>query len=284
MAKKTSSKKVAKRPSAKPKLLSGGNPQIPMADGDAPVQAYIAAMPGWKREAGRQLDALIVRTVPKSLGVRKSVKWNSPFYGVKDPAMGWFLSFHALTKYIKVAFFRGASLHPLPPVASKMDDVRYLHIHEGDATDEDAIAHWIKQAAALPGWFAKEGEEVASSASQQIDARIEELGDWRGRTLARVRALIKHADPQVVEQWKWSVPVWSHPSGARTAIICTGETYKNSVKLTFPKGASLVDPSGLFNASLQGATRRAIDFHEGDKINEKSFKALIRRAVGAAEG
>src|SRR5439155_1147215 len=113
------------------------------------------------------------------------------------------------------------------------------------------------------------------SSSQLIDARIKELSDWRGETLARVRTLIKQADPEVVEEWKWrGVPVWSH-----AGIICTGETYKNGVKMTFAKGASLEDPSGLFNASLEGNTRRAIDFHEGDKIDEKALKALIRAAV-----
>jgi hypothetical protein len=118
---------------------------------------------------------------------------------------------------------------------------------------------------------AKEGD----SPSQLIDARIKELSDWRGETLARVRILIKQADPEVVEEWKWrGVPVWSH-----AGIICTGETYKNAVKMTFAKGASLEDPSGLFNSSLEGNTRRAIDFHEGDKIDEKALKALIRAAV-----
>jgi hypothetical protein len=107
-----------------------------------------------------------------------------------------------------------------------------------------------------------------------IDARIEELGDWRGKMLSELRAVIKNADPGVVEEWKWSVPVWSH-----NGIICTGETYKKVVKLTFAKGASLPDPAGLFNSSLEGNTRRAIDFHEGDKVDEKAFKALIRAAV-----
>jgi hypothetical protein len=111
------------------------------------------------------------------------------------------------------------------------------------------------------------------SASRLIDARIKELDDWRGETLARLRALIKQADPKVVEEWKWSVPVWSYDG-----LICTGETYKSAVKLTFAKGASLKDPSGLFNSSLEGNTRRAIDFHKGDEINESAFKALIRAA------
>jgi hypothetical protein len=122
----------------------------------------------------------------------------------------------------------------------------------------------------------KKGNSTTSeSPSRLIDARIEELGDWRGKTLARIRALIKEADPKVVEEWKWrGVPVWSHDG-----MICTGETYKSVVKLTFLKGASLEDPSGLFNSSLDGNARRAIDFHEGDKINESAFKALIRAAV-----
>jgi hypothetical protein len=120
----------------------------------------------------------------------------------------------------------------------------------------------------------KEGKE-GDSPSRLIDARIKELGDWRGETLARVRSLIKQADPEVVEEWKWrGVPVWSH-----AGIICTGETYKAVVKMTFAKGASLEDPSGLFNASLEGNTRRAIDVHEGDRIDEKALKALIRAAV-----
>jgi hypothetical protein len=117
-------------------------------------------------------------------------------------------------------------------------------------------------------------EKGGASPSQLIDARIKELGDWRGEMLARVRTLIKQADPEVVEEWKWGVPVWSH-----AGIICTGETYKNVVKTTFAKGASLEDPSSLFNSSLEGNTRRAIDFHEGDKIDEKALKALIRAAV-----
>jgi hypothetical protein len=122
--------------------------------------------------------------------------------------------------------------------------------------------------------------KAGASASQLIDARIEELGDWRGETLARVRSLIKQADPEVVEEWKWrGVPVWSHGG-----IICTGETYKSVVKLTFAKGASLDDPSGLFNSSLEGNTRRAIDLREGDKINEKALKALIRAAVALNVG
>jgi hypothetical protein len=133
---------------AKPALLAGGNPQIAKADGDAPVQAYIAAMPG-KRDVGRRLDGLIVRTVP---GVRKAVKWNSPFYGIEG--RGWFLSFHCFTKSIKVAFFRGTSLRPVPPGESKHKEVRYLNIHQNDRFDEALMATWVMQSAALPGWAA----------------------------------------------------------------------------------------------------------------------------------
>ena len=143
---KVARKAAAKRVPAKPTLLSGGNPQIAKGYGDAPVQAYIAAMPGWKRDVGRRLDALVARTVP---GVRKAVKWNSPFYGVEDQI--WFLSFHCFTKYVKVAFFRGASLRPLPPGTSKQKDVRYLDIHEDDEIDEAQLAAWVKQASKLPG-------------------------------------------------------------------------------------------------------------------------------------
>ena len=131
---------------AEPKLLSGGNPQIPKGYGDAPVQAYIAAMPGWKSDVGHRLDALIEAAVS---GVSKAVKWNSPLYGVEG--QGWFLGVHVFAKYIKLAFFRGASLTPVPPVESKQKDVRYFHIHEGDQFDEAQLADWVKQASQLPG-------------------------------------------------------------------------------------------------------------------------------------
>jgi hypothetical protein len=143
---KVAKKATARQGAAKPALLAGGNPQIAKGDGDAPVQAYIAAVPGWKCGVGRRLDSLIVRTVP---GVRKAVKWNSPLYGVEG--QGWFLGLHCFTKYIKLAFFRGASLRPVLPVESK-EDTRYFHIHEGDALDEELVASWIRQASALPGW------------------------------------------------------------------------------------------------------------------------------------
>ena len=144
MAAKTSKKPTKK--AEKPVLISGGNPQIPKADGDAPVQAYIAAMPGWKSDLGRRLDEFIVRTVP---GVRKAVRWNSPFYGIEG--QGWFLSYHVLTRYVKVTFFQGASLQPAPPGAGKDKDARWYDIYEGEL-DEAQMTEWIRQAAAIPGW------------------------------------------------------------------------------------------------------------------------------------
>ncbi|MGB9357370.1 MAG: DUF1801 domain-containing protein [Acidimicrobiia bacterium] len=136
-----------KDPVAEPVLLAGGNPQIAKAEGDEPVQAYIAAMPGWKSDVGRLLDTLIVDTVPH---VTKAVKWNSPLYGIDGH--GWFLSFHCFTKYVKVTFFSGASLDPLPPGASKNKDTRYLDIHEDDKFDQELVTTWIRQASELPGW------------------------------------------------------------------------------------------------------------------------------------
>src|SRR6266567_4090676 len=148
-AKAAKSRKTApkshSRKLAKPALLGGGNPQVPKADGDAPVQAYIAAMPGWQRDVGRRLDAILVRSMPT---VRKTVKWNSPFYGVEG--QGWFLAFHVFTRYVKVIFFRGTSLRPVPPGGTGKE-ARWIDIHEDDL-DEAQVATWIKQAAALPGW------------------------------------------------------------------------------------------------------------------------------------
>ena len=145
-ARKGAKKSAKKRDAAKPRLLSGGNPQIAKGYGDAPVQAYIAAMPGWKQDIGRKLDALIVRTIP---AVHKAVKWNSPLYGIEGE--GWFLGIHVFTRYIKVAFFRGTSLRPVPPGESKQQQTRYLDIHERDALDEAQFTAWVKQASRLPG-------------------------------------------------------------------------------------------------------------------------------------
>ncbi|MBB3311091.1 hypothetical protein FHT78_002835 [Rhizobium sp. BK196] len=137
--------KISAKP-AEPKLLSGGNPQIVKGEGDGPVQAYIAAMPGWKSDVGRRLDALIMQTVPDA---HKAVKWNSPFYGVKGD--GWFLGIHCYNKYMKVAFFRGAALQPVPPEESRTAQTRYFHIHEQDEIDEAQFTSWVKQASLLPG-------------------------------------------------------------------------------------------------------------------------------------
>ncbi|AUW42929.1 DUF1801 domain-containing protein [Rhizobium leguminosarum] len=145
-AAKVTKKTAAKPDTAEPTLLSGGNPQIPKGYGDAPVQAYIAAMPGWKSDVGRRLDALITRTVPD---VHKAVKWNSPLYGMEG--QDWFLGVHCFAKYIKVAFFRGTSLSPVPPGESKQKEVRYFHIHEEDRLDEAQLAAWVEQASQFPG-------------------------------------------------------------------------------------------------------------------------------------
>ena len=134
------------KPKEAPVLLAGGNPQIPKGDGDAPVQAYLAAMPGWKRDVGRRLDALITRTLPD---VRKAVRWNSPFYGIEGN--GWFLSFHCFTRYVKVTFLNGSSLRPPPHVESKHQEVRYYHVHEDSDLDESQFVDWVRQAAGLPG-------------------------------------------------------------------------------------------------------------------------------------
>jgi hypothetical protein len=144
-SKAAAARRPAARASSKPKLLAGGNPQIAKGYGEEPIQAYIAAMPDWKRDVGRRLDALITRTVP---GVYKAVKWNSPFYGFEGK--GWFLSFHVYARYVKVAFFKGAFLDPMPPGESKHKEVRYLDIHEGEF-DEAQIRSWIEQASKLPG-------------------------------------------------------------------------------------------------------------------------------------
>ena len=138
----------AKPPSKSVKLLAGGNPQIAKGDGDAPVQAYIAALPGWKRELAGTLDALIVQSVPR---VQKAVKWNSPLYGIEG--QGWFLGIHTFTRYLKLAFFRGTSLRPMPPSASKGKETRYLELREGEALDQAQLTKWLKQAAKLPGWL-----------------------------------------------------------------------------------------------------------------------------------
>jgi hypothetical protein len=141
-------KRTAVPKRAKPRLLSGDNPQIPKGDGDRPVKAWIASIPGWKSKFARRLDALIVRADPK---VHKAVKWNSPFYG--SELGGWYASMHCFTRYIKVSFFRGASLRPVPPGPSRHKDVRYLDVHEGDELDEKQFLSWIRQAAKLPGWI-----------------------------------------------------------------------------------------------------------------------------------
>lgn len=262
---------------ARARLLAGGNPQVAKADGDAPVQAWIAALSGWQRERAVRVDELVTRALP---GVAKCVRWNSPLYGAEPGT--WFLGLHVFTKYLKLAFVQGASLQPQPPGASKQAHVRYLDLREHDELDEPQFMAWVQQASRLPAEHLRTSTKPARSnassqpspASAQIDARIAELPDWRGTTLALVRALILRTLPDVVEEWKWSVPVWS-----RDGILCTGESYKNAVKLTFPHGAAFPDPKRLFNSSLGGSTRRALDLHEDSALDERAFATLLRAAA-----
>jgi hypothetical protein len=327
MATRTARPKATSRKSVR--LLSGGNPQIAKADGEAPVRAYLDALPGDKRALGRRIDAIVTRAVP---GVRKAVKWNSPFYGVAG--RGFFLAMHAFTHYLKLTFFRGTSLRPVPPGASKSPEVRYLDLREGPL-DEAQLTRWVKQAAALPGWDPSPSQTRASAtgerptgpktskapttsapraratatepskaskdaarakaapsakkaaagaragepaddadASERISQHILALDDWRGDRLAELRALILAAEPGIVEEWKWGIPVWS-----KNGILCTGEVYAKHVKTTFAKGAALPDPKRVFNASLGGNARRAIDLAEGDLLDGPAFQALIRAAA-----
>jgi hypothetical protein len=258
---------IKTRPARKPAIL-------PKSDGGAGVAAYIASMEPWQAAVARRVDRLVVKHVP---GVRKAMKWHCPFYGVEG--QGWFLAFNAFQRHVKFTFFKGSSLTPVPP-SGQQKDARSLDVRETDRLDEKQIASWIRQAASIPGWDggSRRKEETMKQsdppASKLISERIAELGDWRGKTLARMRKLIQAADPDVIEEWKWENPVWSHDG-----ILCTGEAYKKVVKLTFPKGASLKDPTGLFNSSLEGKVRRAIDIPEGEKVDEAAFKALIRQAV-----
>lgn len=267
------------KPSAasRARLLSGGNPQVAKADGDAPVRAWIAALSGWQHERALLIDTVVTRALPR---VSKCVRWNSPLYGA-EPG-NWFLGLHVFKTYLKLAFVQGASLQPQPPGTSKQAHVRYLDLHEHDPLDEQLLASWVQQASRLPAEklraagkpARRTAEPESSAASAHIDARIAELSDWRGTTLAHVRDLISRTLPDVVEEWKWSVPVWS-----RDGILCTGESYKNAVKLTFPHGAALPDPKRLFNASLAGSTRRAIDLHEDSVLDERAFATLLRAAA-----
>lgn len=143
----TATKSKAKSEDGKPKLLAGGNPQVPKGDGDGPVQTFIEAMPGWKRDVGRKLDELIEKAAP---GVRKGVRWNSPIYGMEGS--GWMLMFHVYSKYVKVTFFKGRQLDPMPPVESKHENERYYHVYEDEGVDEKQFSDWVKQASKLPGW------------------------------------------------------------------------------------------------------------------------------------
>ena len=232
---------AGQRKSAKPVvLLSGGNPQIAKADGDAPVQAYIAAMPDWKRAIGKRLDALIVRNVPN---VRKAVKWNSPMYGVDGQS--WFVSFHVFARYVKVTFFRGTSLRPVPP-GGTAKDARWIDIHEDDL-DEAQMAKWIKQAAALPGWKRPIGQ--------------------------RVDALVMRTVPDARKAVKWNSPFYGLAgNGWFLSLHC----FAKYVRLAFFRGGALEPPP-------PGASKlpnvRYLDIHEDDQIDEAQLSDWFAQAA-----
>jgi hypothetical protein len=260
---------------ASPRLLSGGNPQIAKADGDHPVQAYIAAMPGWKRDAGIWLDRLIERTVP---GVSKAVKWNSPFYGVEG--QGWFVSFHCFTKYIKVAFFRGSSLEPLPPVESKHDETRYVHIHEGDGFDDGQLASWIRQAAALPGWSSSETRPKAELSTRSpthpnVGSYLGKSATWQSELKALRNILL---DAKLVEDWKWNKPCYTLADGNVASIA----RLKNHCWLMFFRGSLLKDSAGLLEKAGENSdVMRVISFTSEAQIaaNKARIEDYVRQAM-----
>lgn len=260
---------------ASPRLLSGGNPQIAKGDGDRPVQAYIAAMPGWKRDVGILLDALIERTVP---GVSKAVKWNSPFYGVEG--QGWFVSFHCFTTFIKVGFFRGSSLQPLPPGESKQEETRYLHIREGDAVDEVQLASWIRQAAALPGWSSSETRpkaklSTAGARHPNVDSYLGKSAQWQAELEALRNILL---DAKLVEEWKWNKPCYMLEGGNVASIA----RLKNHCWLMFFRGSLLKDSAGLLEqAGENSEVMRVISFTSVAQIaaQKTSIEGYVQQAM-----
>jgi uncharacterized protein YdeI (YjbR/CyaY-like superfamily) len=260
---------------AAPRLLAGGNPQIAKADGDGPVQAYIAAMPGWKHDIGVRLDALIEGAVP---GVGKAIKWNTQFYGAEG--QGCFLSFHCFTKHIKVGFFRGASLRPLPPVESKQEDVRYLHIHEGDSIDEARLTSWIRQAAALPGWSASGLSSSEPNASTDggthpnIDRYVDKEKTWQ-EELKALRTIL--LDCALTEEWKWNKPCYMFEGGNVASIA----RLKNHCWLMFFRGALLKDNDGVLEKPGDNSeAMRVVAFTSVREIAKK--KALLKTLVQQA--
>ncbi len=272
--KKATKPKAPNRPGTpKPKLLSGGNPQIPKGDGDAPVQAYIAAMPGWKGDVGRRLDALITRTVPN---VRKAVRWNSPFYGVDG--QGWFLSFHCFDKYVKVTVHNGASLKPLPPIESKHPTVRYFHVYQDEAMDEALVTRWIKQASQLPGedlFETNVGSRAAGVRNPKIDALFEKSKKWK-KEKEKLRTLL--LDFPFLEELKWGKACYTFQQGNVALIL----GLKNYCALGFLKGSLLKDPQNiLVSPGQHSQSMRQIRFTEMKQITDAAptLKAYIREAI-----
>ncbi|MBK8949818.1 MAG: DUF1801 domain-containing protein [Flavobacteriales bacterium] len=224
---------TTKKPAAKVKLLSGGNPQIPKDDGDAPVQAYIAAMPGWKRAVGEQLDALVVRHVPD---LQKAVKWNSPFYGVEG--RGWFLSTHCFTQFVRLTWFQGRSLKPIPPGPSKDKNARYLDIREHDEIDEDQLVAWIKQASALPGWVSHAQDAATSAPNPKVEWFFAKDGKWKA-CFAALRELALQGG--LTEELKWGHPCYTLKG--KNVFLMHG--FNDYCALLFHKGALLKDDHGI---------------------------------------
>jgi uncharacterized protein YdeI (YjbR/CyaY-like superfamily) len=253
------------------KLLSGGNPQIPKGDGDAPVQAYIAAMPGWKRAVGERLDALIERHVPK---LQKAVKWNSPFYGVEG--QGWFLSTHCFTHFVRITWFQGQALKPIPPGPSKDPNARYLDIREGGIADEQQLISWIKQAAALPGWFSHATGEAAKSApNPKVAWFFAQEGPWQAcHALLRELAL----ESGLTEELKWGHPCYTMEG--KNVFLMHG--FNDHCALLFHKGALLKDEHQLLvqqTANVQSA--RQVRFTSVKQIVKLTpvLRSYIRQAI-----
>jgi uncharacterized protein YdeI (YjbR/CyaY-like superfamily) len=257
------------------KLLAGGNPQIPKGDGDAPVQAYIATMPGWKRAIGERLDSLIEQHVPE---LQKAVKWNSPFYGVKG--QGWFLSTHVFTHFVRITWFQGRSLNPLPPGTSKDPNARYLDIREGGIEDEVQLAGWIEQAAALPGWFSHASHETTPGAPDpRLNWFFEKDGQWKA-CFAKLRDLALESG--LTEELKWGHPCYTLKG--RNVFLMHG--FRDYCALLFHKGALLKDDHKLLvqqTANVQSA--RQIRFTSEERIVKLSpaLRAYIQQAIAVEQ-
>lgn len=253
------------------KLLAGGNPQIAKGDGDAPVQAYIAAMPGWKRAVGEQLDALIERHVPK---LQKAIRWNSPFYGVEG--RGWFLSTHCFNHFVRITWFKGQALTPIPPGPSKDQNARYLDIREGGIEDEAQLISWIKQAAALPGWFSHAPRKAAASApNPKVDWFFDRDGKWK-TAFAKLRELA--LDSGLTEELKWGHPCYTLKS--KDVFLMHG--FKDYCALLFHKGALLNDEHRLLvqqTANVQSA--RQIRFTSEQQVAKLApvLRGYIQQAI-----